>query len=96
VWKLHDYKCMRGHVFESLEPSENDSLALCPACGALGVRQIGGRGRMLYYEEGRGRWDHHLGHEPVYVTSEKQHQKLMKKAGVTLAGTRRGEKGQWI
>jgi predicted nucleic acid-binding Zn ribbon protein len=96
MYKLWDYLCMRGHVFESLENSHDDAMAICPECQALGVKQIGGKNRLLYYEEGRARVDHHLGHDPVVITSERQHQKLMKEAGVTFAGTRRGMKGQWI
>jgi len=40
----------------------------------------------LFFEEGGGgRVIHNLGPEPVRVTSRKQHQELMKQAGVTWA-----------
>ncbi len=98
MWKLHDYTCLNGHDWEALEQTTlgNDDWSVCPECALVGERQLGGRGRQLYYEEGRARVDWHLGPAPVVITSEQQHQRLMKKAGVTLAGTRRGMKGQWI
>ena len=60
---------------------------------------------MLFFEEGRGRWIHNLGHEPVYITSKKQHREAMKKAGVEEAPAifnatkntgRMSEKGRWF
>lgn len=94
--KLHDYLCPNGHVAEQLIESTHDAVAQCETCGEWARKQIGGIGRMLWYEEGRSRMDHHLGHKPLEITSERQHQKLMKEAGVTLAGTRRGMPGQWV
>ncbi len=96
MWKLHDYRCPEGHEWEALEATPLDQWSICPTCHLVGERQIGGQHRQLYYAEGRARVDWHLGPEPVVITSEKQHSQLMKKAGVTLAGTRRGMKGQWI
>ena len=94
--KLWDYICPAGHVTEQLVDSKQDETSFCNECGQVARRQIGGIGRQLFFEEGRGRWDHHLSHKPVYITSERQHQKLMKEAGVTLAGEHRGHKGQWV
>lgn len=63
-----------------------------------------GRG-LLFFEEGRGRWIHNLGPDPVYITSPKQHALAMKRAGVREAPTipdktkfsgRASEKGRWI
>ncbi len=98
MWKLWDYRCPDGHLTEKLVDSRWDETDFCevPECGKVAKKQIGGKGRQLYYEEGRARVDWHLGPAPVVITSEQQHQRLMKKAGVTLAGTRRGMKGQWI
>jgi hypothetical protein len=96
MWKLHNYACFNGHEFEALEDSKDDEWSECEECGLVAKRQIGGIGRMLWYEEGRSRMDYHLGHRPVEITSERQHQKEMKKAGVALAGTRRGMPGQWV
>mgnify|MGYP001595240820 CR=1 FL=1 len=94
--KLHDYLCSNGHTTESLVNSRSDDTSFCTECGMVARRQIGGKGRMLYYEEGRARIDYHLGDKPVEITSERQHEKKMRKAGVTLAGTRRGMPGQWV
>ncbi len=96
MYKLWDYECPAGHISEQLIESRWDAMAWCPECGEAASRLIGGKNRQLYYEEGRARVDWNLGPNPVMITSEKQHQKLMKEAGVTLAGTRRGMKGQWV
>jgi len=50
---------------------------------------------LTYFEEGRGRWIHNLGHEPVYITSPGQHRRECEKAGVAPASPKRGEKGCW-
>ena len=52
---------------------------------------------LTWFEEGRGRWITNLGVEPVYVTSHRQHQQLMKERGVEWATPFRtqGTKG-WV
>jgi hypothetical protein len=54
-----------------------------------------GRGLTYFGEKGGGRWIHNLGPDPVRVTSAKQHEDLMRAAGVTWAPPRRGMKGCW-
>jgi hypothetical protein len=54
-----------------------------------------GQGLTYFGEKGGGRWIHNLGPEPIRVTSTKQHEDLMKAAGVTWAPPRRGMPGQW-
>ena len=102
MYKLWYFECPDGHIQEALVEHEERVLE-CPVplpdgrqCPWLARRILSATGRLLWYGEGRARVDYHLGHEPVEITSEKQHQELMKKAGVTLAGTRRGMPGQWI
>ncbi len=56
---------------------------------------ICGTQALLYFEEGRGRWIENLADKPVLVKSHAEHQKLMKKHGVELAGHLPGTKGSW-
>ena len=54
-----------------------------------------GRGLTYFAEGGKGKIIYNLGHDPVLVTSPKQHEDLMKAQGVTWAPPRRGMPGQW-
>jgi hypothetical protein len=66
----------------------------CECGGVLTFLPSFGRG-LTYFEEGRGRWIHNLGDQPVYITSHWQHKQEMARAGVAEAPPRRGTPGCW-
>jgi len=105
---IYEFTCIEGHgrdVFEHHRDDLGADTVICDVCGnSMGPLPSYGRG-LLFFEEGRGRWIHNLGDKPVYITSTKQHEREMKRAGVALAGTiptntkfsgRASEKGRWL
>lgn len=84
----YDFVCPSGHTTEILYQSWRQAKAMepCETCGSQAMRIISIANPALYFEEGGGgRMIENLGHEPVMVTSAKQHKDLMKQAGVTWA-----------
>ena len=103
---LYEFRCDNDHIQEHylLVDARNSMRINCLECGKLMKRMPGGN-PMLFFEEGRGRWIHNLGHEPIYITSKKQHREAMKKAGMaeapaipehTKSTGRLSEKGRWL
>ena len=110
MYKLFDFKCTEGHIVEQLVNGQELTAPICGVCGRP-AHQIftPAAGRALYFEEGRTRTIQNLetlgpgnvSNGPVRVSSRKQHQEAMKRAGVTEAGAgmhlKRGQaKGRWI
>ena len=105
---LYQFECINSHsreVFEHTADNLGCDTIICEHCGhSMAPVPAFGRG-LLFFEEGRGRWIHNLGHDPVYITSRKQHIEAMKRAGVseapaipphTKSSGRLSEKGRWI
>lgn len=65
------------------------------ACGELLAPAFSAGTTLTWFEEGRARVIHNLGDQPVVLTSHKQHQEAMRRAGVTQGKPRfmRGRKG---
>jgi hypothetical protein len=80
------------HVAEDL----GAATILC-ACGSTMARVLSvGRG-LTYFEEGRARVIHNLGHEPVTITSHEQHRRLMRERGLEWATGRAVQgTGGWV
>ena len=95
---MYEYRCPENHsqdVYFHNHRLKEAAIVTCNECSAE-MRSIISFGRgLLYFEEGRGRWIYNLGDKPVFITSRKQHQAEMKKAGVCEAGDRIGQKGCW-
>jgi len=97
---MYTFKCVNDHqedVFVSTYLDKECVTPVCKECShSMGqIIALGTRFQPLFYSEKRPRVDWNLGPEPVTITSEAQHQRLMKERGLTLAGHRRGEKGCW-
>src|SRR3990172_796363 len=105
---LYEFVCLEGHhrdVFEHHRDDLGCQTIFCEICDhSMAPAPRFGRG-LLFFEEGRGRWIHNLADKPVYITSKKQHEEAMKKAGVREAPAipdhiklsgRVSEKGRWI
>jgi hypothetical protein len=97
---LFEFICLEGHRREVYCHVAEDRGAVTPICEkdghTMALALSMGRG-LCWFGEGRGRWIHNLGHEPVYVTSHEQHKKLMKHAGVEWATERKTQgRGGWI
>lgn len=97
---LYEFICQCGktedHLIRSLDEARS-SVFQCrsclspmhysPSCGGQGA---------VYFEEGRARTIWNLGEKPIEIRSAREHRDAMKRAGVTEAGSRRGEPGAWI
>lgn len=95
---LYDFVCENGHEYRDkyLPTSQTDIPVLCEECGQTMTKLLSmGRG-LVWFEEGRGRLIHNLGHEPVLVTSHEQHKRLMRENKVDWATLGQGRKGCWI
>ncbi len=105
---IYEHRCLNDHsrdVFEHHPDNLGCDTIICETCGhSMAPVPSYGRG-LLYFEEGKGRWIHNLGHDPVYITSRKQHIEAMKRAGVSEAPAippktkltgRAKENGRWI
>lgn len=96
---LYELLCENGHTDEAFYHSPLDYGARtveCRHCRATMERVPSFGAGTCYFEEGRGRWIENLAKDAVFVTSAKQHQDLMKKAGVTWATRGRGAPGCWV
>ena len=95
---LYALQCEAGHGGEAFEHHADDlgsRTAICSCGGSMAVVLSVGRG-LTYFEEGRARVIHNLGHEPVVVRSHEEHKRRMREAGVDWATAGRGRKGQWV
>lgn len=96
---LYEFGCLNDHVVERFIHSAADLGAatyICELClESMGPRLSVGSG-LLYFESGKPRVIHNLGHEPVVVTSHEQHKRLMRERGVEWATRGRGERGCWV
>jgi hypothetical protein len=94
---LFDFGCDKGHLREAFFHRADDAknaVLLCQ-CGAPMIKKFSmGRG-LTYFEEGRARVIHNLGHEPVVIRSHAEHKRAMREAGVDWATRGQGEKGCW-
>lgn len=93
----YDWTCVAGHVrADHYVHVLGIETVLCD-CGET-MHPVASFGRGLtYFEEGRGRWIHNLGPQPVYVTSHEQHKAEMKKAGVEWStGWAKQKTGGWV
>lgn len=85
---LYEFECKKdaSHPRQEhwLTITGRNSLSLKCPCGGELVRVPGGYG-LLYFEEGRGRIRTALSDKPI--TSKAQHDRLMRQAGVSEAGS---------
>ena len=98
---IYEWRCPECSAEKEVYHSSPDIVEseVCAECHALMGRLMPSSvGSALWAEEGRPRTIWNLGPEPVTVSSAKQHQDAMKKAGVVPAGAnwKRGEKGRWV
>ena len=110
MYKLFDFKCTEGHIVEQLVNGQEPTAPICGVCRSPAHQIFTPTvGRALYFEEGRTRTIQNLetlgpgnvSNGPVRVSSRKQHQEAMKRAGVCEAGVdvhhNHGQaKGRWI
>ena len=103
---VYDFICIKGHTKEVFEKTRDDlgcETVICKCGNTMAPVPSYGRG-LLFFEEGRGRWIHNLGVNPVYITSKKQHIEAMNRAGLmeapaelpTRGHSRISTKGKWI
>lgn len=104
---IYEWQCLNGHKKESFVHHRDDKgceTFICHCGHTMGPIFSPGLGRMLYFEESRGRSIDNLatldqnGNEVRCppLKSWKDYEKQKKKAGVAEAGQRQGEKGVWI
>lgn len=98
---LINLQCLNGHRSEQFLHSWDDlgcEYRVCEIC-LHSMAPIFSPGTTLtWFEEGRARVIENLGHEPVTITSHKQHHEAMKKAGVSQGQPNfmRGRKGYQV
>lgn len=93
---LVDMRCIAGHDDVCYVHHIDDfgcDTRVC-ACGATLGRVLSLGTGITYFEQGRGRWIHNLGHEPIYVTSHRQHDAAMRRAGVEWVT--HGQSDRWL
>lgn len=81
-------QCLNGHEEDIYLPTWKErgvQTYICPLCRHSMGRTLSMGAGLLFFEEGRGRWIRNLGHEPVYVTTYAQHERLMKERGLAHA-----------
>jgi len=96
---IYEYRCINGHIKElfcHVSDEKYVQTLTCEECANTMGPIISNTSALLWFEEGRPRTIYNLGHEPITIRSHKEHQEAMKKAGVTLAGNKMGERGCWI
>ena len=95
---LYKTLCLNGHESEQFCHHADDKgcrMTVCEQCGeTMGYVAAYGQG-LCFFEQGRERVIHNMGHEPVTISSPAQHRAEMKKRNLELA-TRRGMPGQWV
>jgi hypothetical protein len=96
---LFNLTCLNGHQTEEYCHVSDDKgcrTVICDLCHeTMTYTPAYGQG-LCFFEQGRERVIHNMGHEPVVITSHEQHKREMKKHGVEWATPGRGCKGQWI
>lgn len=95
---IYEYRCLNGHCEDHFHHAPEDKgcpTYICQQCrNTMGPVVSYGRG-LTYFEEGRGQWIHNMGHDPVYIRSHSEHQRIMKERGLEWVTPKRGEKGCW-
>ena len=95
---MFEMRCLIGHSRDVYAHSliERQCRTIICECGSCMSPVLSlGHGLTYFAEGGKGKWIENLGDKPVYVTSTKQHEDLMKANGVTWATPRRGMPGSW-
>lgn len=96
---LYQFTCAQGCTREAYEHVAADRGARTHVCEPHGESMAPvlsvGRG-LTWFEEGRARTIHNLGHEPVTIRSHREHEAAMRTVGVTWATKGRGMRGSWI
>jgi len=96
---IYTRQCINGHQEDSIEISWTEKYTktvFCKKCNNTMGHVFTLAKPSLFFEEGKARVIHNLGHDPVTITSSKQHEAAMKKAGVSMAVPKRGMPGCWI
>lgn len=105
---IFEWQCEQGHIKERFEHHPDDrgcETIICVTChSTMAPITSFCKGRMLYFEESRSRrienlatLDEKNNEVPCpALSSWKKYEAQKKKAGVTEAGSRMGEKGVWI
>ena len=95
---LYAFACEQGHTQDIFCHTREDfgcRTVLCERCHSSMAPVLSmGRG-LTWFEEGRARVIHNLGHEPVTITSHEQHKRIMKERGLEWAPPKRGMPGCW-
>lgn len=96
---IHEFRCLNQHRLDQFIHVADDfgtRTALCEICGETMSPRVGQGTALLFFEEGRSRVIENLGPQPIEVRTHAQHQAVMKKEKVELAGQRRGVPGWWV
>ena len=96
---LYEFRCGEGHSRDVYAHKHADLAAcavMCEACGETMTQVLSmGRGLTYFASQGKGKWIHNLGDQPVLIESTAQHERVMKEQGVTWAPPKRGMPGCW-
>ena len=90
--------CCEGHKTERFYWTMREygvKTEVCEECGhSMSLSISSDRGGLTYFNED-GTWIHNLGHDPVYITSHAQHQRIMRERGLQWVTPQRGMPGAW-
>lgn len=95
---LYVLQCLNGHKkteFCHVSADKGCTTHLCDCGGTMGYVFSPGTPLVYFGEGGAGKWIYNMGHEPVFITSHAQHQREMKKRGLTWATPKHGMPGSW-
>lgn len=96
---LYLLRCLADHETEHFVHAAADlgtRTVVCETCGETMSPRFAVGTPLLFFEEGRSRIIHNLGHDPVEIRTPAQHRAAMRNAGVEPAGQRRGVPGWWV
>lgn len=96
---LYAFVCLEGHQEEHFMHHRADlgAATFVCSCGHSLAPMLSLGVGLTWFEEGRGRWIHNLGDQPVYITSHEQHKRAMRAAGVDWAtGWATRKTGGWV